>query len=106
MLTTRSQNRPRHVGARLPVEPARRHENGTRLAPSCMTTYRVRKNPRLRSHDYSAPGAYFVTICTSDRRCLFGQITDGEMHLNGLGHLVQTSWAGIGDRVQGAVSYT
>ena len=33
-----------------------------------MTT---RKNIRLQGHDYSRNGAYFVTICTKDRQCLF-----------------------------------
>ena len=33
-----------------------------------------RKSPRLRSYDYSTPGAYFVTICTHGKRCLFGRI--------------------------------
>ena len=30
-----------------------------------------RKRNRLRDYDYSMPGAYFVTICTKDRRNLF-----------------------------------
>ena len=30
-----------------------------------------RKPNRLREFDYSAPGAYFITICTKDRRNLF-----------------------------------
>ena len=33
-----------------------------------MTT---RKIIRLQGHDYSRNGAYFVTICTKDRQCLF-----------------------------------
>ena len=36
-----------------------------------------RKNIRLRAYDYSAPGAYFVTICTHDRRCLLSDIAVG-----------------------------
>ena len=35
------------------------------------------KNIRLRAYDYSAPGAYFVTICTHDRRCLLSDIAVG-----------------------------
>ena len=31
-----------------------------------------RKHPRLRKYDYSRPGYYFVTICTGEKRCLFG----------------------------------
>ena len=29
-----------------------------------------RKHPRLAEYDYSLPGAYFITICTQNRRCL------------------------------------
>ncbi len=40
-------------------------------------------------HDYTAPGAYFVTICAHDRQMLFGQIVEGVMVLSPLGVLVQ-----------------
>ena len=30
-----------------------------------------RKPNRLKEYDYSSPGAYFITICTNDRRNLF-----------------------------------
>ena len=30
-----------------------------------------RKPNRLKFYDYSTPGAYFVTICTKDRKCIF-----------------------------------
>lgn len=30
-----------------------------------------RKPNRLSYYDYSTPGAYFITICTKDRRCIF-----------------------------------
>ena len=33
-----------------------------------------RKYIRLPEYDYSAPGAYFVTICTADRRCILSSI--------------------------------
>jgi putative transposase len=33
-----------------------------------------RKSIRLRGYDYSKPGLYFITICTADRKCLFGKI--------------------------------
>ena len=36
-----------------------------------------RKRIRLQSYDYSAPGAYFVTICTADRRCILSDIAVG-----------------------------
>ena len=33
-----------------------------------------RKSARLKDYDYSSPGAYFVTICTQNRRCLLSRI--------------------------------
>ena len=37
-----------------------------------------RKPVRLPDYDYSSPGAYFVTVCTHDRRCLLSDIDVGE----------------------------
>jgi putative transposase len=33
-----------------------------------------RKSIRLKGYDYSKAGLYFITICTADRKCLFGEI--------------------------------
>ena len=33
----------------------------------------VRKNPRLQQFDYTSPNYYFVTVCTRNKECLFGQ---------------------------------
>ena len=33
-----------------------------------------RKHPRLDHYDYSTAGAYFITICTQNRRCLLSRI--------------------------------
>lgn len=33
-----------------------------------------RKSTRLKDYDYSTPGAYFVTVCTHNRRNIFGDI--------------------------------
>ncbi|NQT24129.1 transposase [candidate division KSB1 bacterium] len=51
-----------------------------------------RKSIRLREYDYSQPGAYFITLCTHNRQCLFGEVVDGEMQLNELGEVVQNCW--------------
>ncbi len=51
-----------------------------------------RRSIRLRGYDYSAPGAYFITICTHQRQCLFGQIVAGQMELNATGLWVQACW--------------
>lgn len=37
-----------------------------------------RRTIRLRGYDYKQAGAYFVTICTQERACLFGVIRDGQ----------------------------
>jgi REP element-mobilizing transposase RayT len=51
-----------------------------------------RRSIRLKKYDYSTPGAYFVTVCTHSRRCLFGEIVDGEMLLNHRGRIVDEEW--------------
>ncbi|MEI6205174.1 MAG: transposase [Desulfuromonadales bacterium] len=51
-----------------------------------------RRSIRLKDYDYAQAGAYFVTICVWQRECLFGDIVDGEMHLNDAGRVVDTVW--------------
>ncbi len=38
-----------------------------------------RKPTRLKGYDYSQNGAYFITICTHNRKCLFSNIV-GAIH--------------------------
>jgi len=33
----------------------------------------VRKNPRMKRIDYASVNYYFVTICTQDKKCIFGK---------------------------------
>ena len=42
-----------------------------------------RKQVRLQDYDYSAPGAYFVTVCTQNRRCILSHIAVGADALGG-----------------------
>jgi hypothetical protein len=51
-----------------------------------------RKPIRLKEYDYSQPGEYFITICTHDHECTFGEIVDGKMRLNKIGKIVQEEW--------------
>ena len=37
-----------------------------------------RKPTRLKKYDYSTPGAYFITICTVERKPLLSKITVGQ----------------------------
>ena len=48
-----------------------------------------RSTMRLKGYDYSMTGAYFVTICTHNRECLFGKITDGKIVLNDAGIMIK-----------------
>lgn len=57
--------------------------------------------PRLKDYDYNQPGAYFVTICTYQRRMLFGQVIDDRMHLNAAGTIAQTVWQSLPRRFPG-----
>ena len=54
-----------------------------------------RRSIRLKGYDYSQPGAYFITICTHQRECLFGEIIDGQMHLKNFGRIIQIHWGNL-----------
>src|SRR5574341_1277942 len=54
-----------------------------------------RRSIRLKGYDYTQVGAYFVTICTQHRECLFGEVVDGEMQVNVYGRIVQACWDAI-----------
>jgi putative transposase len=51
-----------------------------------------RRSIRFRGYDYSAPGAYFVTIDTHRMKCLFGKIVNGVMRLNDYGEIAHAEW--------------
>jgi REP element-mobilizing transposase RayT len=51
-----------------------------------------RQSIRLPEYDYRSPGAYFVTICATDRRCLFGTVAGDQMQTNDYGDVVAEEW--------------
>ena len=51
-----------------------------------------RRSIRLKDYDYSQPGAYFVTLCTHQRDCLFGTIKEGNMIPSPTGDIVASCW--------------
>ncbi len=57
-----------------------------------------RRSIRLKGYDYSQAGAYFITIVTQDRACLFGEVVDGEIQLNDVGHMVHKEWTHLPNR--------
>ena len=48
-----------------------------------------RHSIRLKGYDYASEGLYFVTICTQNRECFFGEIKNDEMVLNDAGRMVE-----------------
>ena len=56
-----------------------------------------RKSIRLPGFDYSQAGAYFVTICSEQRRCMFGDISDFRLEANKVGLLVAACWLRLGN---------
>jgi len=57
-----------------------------------------RRSIRLKGYDYSQAGAYFITLCTQDRACLFGKVVNGEMRLNDAGRMVLAEWNRLPER--------
>lgn len=51
-----------------------------------------RQSIRYPGYDYSQPGHYFITICTKERECIFGEIKNGIIGLSDIGIIVQNEW--------------
>src|SRR5262245_24134605 len=51
-----------------------------------------RRSIRLKGYDYSSEGAYFITVETQGRECLYGEIVDREMVLNDAGQMILKWW--------------
>lgn len=62
-----------------------------------------RRSIRLKEYDYSQNGAYFVTICTRDSACLFGEVINGVVYLNDAGNIVHTVWDDLPNHYDGIV---
>ena len=54
-----------------------------------------RQSIRIANLNYSQPGAYFITVCTHQRKNLFGEIIDGNMFLNAVGLIAHDCWREI-----------
>ena len=57
-----------------------------------------RRSIRLQGFDYAQPGAYFLTICTFERRILFGRIRGDAVELSEIGRVVNAAWLGLSRR--------
>lgn len=56
-----------------------------------------RRSIRLKGYDYAQTGAYFVTIVTYHRDCLFGAVVNQEMTLSDFGKIADECWRTIPD---------
>jgi len=50
--------------------------------------YTRRNSNRIPQYDYSAPGQYFITICTQNRQQLFGTVKSNQTILNDAGKMI------------------
>ncbi len=53
--------------------------------------YRI-KSARMPNWDYGSNGLYFITICTQNRECYFGDVIDDKIQLNEIGKLAYKYW--------------
>ncbi len=60
-----------------------------------------RQSIRLSGFDYSQEGSYFITICTQNRKPLFGEILNEKMALNQVGNIIKKEWMKIPSRFHG-----
>lgn len=58
----------------------------------------------MSGYDYTKPGAYFVTIVSQDRFCLFGEIVERVMRPNAAGRMVQAVWDAIPTQYPGVAT--
>ena len=54
-----------------------------------------RRSIRLKGYDYAQPGAYFVTICVREQRCLLGQVKGGKVVLSDVGATAHGFWSHV-----------
>jgi len=75
----------------------KRHQGGAGARRADMTTRygpekHHRRSIRLKGFDYSRPGVYFVTVCTQDRACVFGDVVAGNIRRNAAGRMIDKWW--------------
>jgi putative transposase len=61
------------------------------MADKFQNKYRI-SSARAQWWDYSAIGAYFITICTAEHIHYFGQIHNGKMELSEIGEIAMQCW--------------
>ena len=46
----------------------------------------------MQNWDYEWTAGYFLTICTKEKECFFGEIVDGVMELSEIGDIAESEW--------------
>ena len=64
--------------------------------------YRI-SSARLQNWDYGWNSAYFITVCTANRECFFGNIVNGKMKLSKIGELANNFLIEIPQRYEYAI---
>jgi len=54
--------------------------------------YPNRRTIRLPYYDYTDAGAYFVTVCVTQHRCILGEIRDTDVALSRMGQIALAIW--------------
>jgi REP element-mobilizing transposase RayT len=62
-----------------------------------------RQSIRLRGHDYTQAGEYYVTLCVKYRESLLGEILRNQVELTRIGEIVKECWEGIPKHFSNAV---
>ena len=69
-----------------------------------MTLYKNKyrlESTRLPNYDYSINGYYFVTICTHQKFCYFGNIVDAQMQFSQVGRIALKNWQDMPNHFDG-----
>lgn len=59
---------------------------------NCDLQIHHRRSIRLNGYGYRQAGAYFITLVTHQRQCLFGEIVSGKMQVSPLGQIACEEW--------------
>jgi len=62
-----------------------------------------RRSIRMPGFHYGGEGAYFLTICAFQERCLFGSVRNGQVKLNELGTFVLECWTAVPQHFEHAI---
>ncbi len=61
----------------------------------------ARRSLRLKDHDYSQAGAYFITICVVEAQSILGKIRNENVILSECGNIVENTWLNLPEHFNG-----